>query len=118
MTAADAPGGAAGKPTRRVRRRRKRRKRNVRQIVILAFGWAFMVLGVLGLFLPILQGILFLLIGLFLLSKESAQARWFRQWLRRRYPKLGKSLDQAHERSHAFMQKYFRRRSSPEEKKP
>ena len=82
---ADVPRAAARKPGRRGRRRRKR---NVRQIVILVAGWTFIVLGVLGLFLPILQGILFLLIGLFLLSKESARARMFRQWLRRRYPKL------------------------------
>jgi hypothetical protein len=110
---------SASKQSRRTRRRRgRRRKLNGRQILILVAGWAFVVLGVLGLFLPILQGVLFLLIGLFLLSKESAQARWFRQWLRRRYPRLGKGLDQARHRSHAFMQKYFRGRSAQDQKKP
>ena len=45
--------------------------RPVKRVFILALGWTFIVLGILGLFLPILQGILFLLIGFILLS-----ARW------------------------------------------
>ena len=53
-------------------------------------GWIFIVLGVAGLFLPFLQGILFLLVGIYLLGLGSARARLLRQrarrWLRARYP--------------------------------
>ena len=33
-------------------------------------GWAFIVLGIIGLFLPILQGILFICIGVLLLAED------------------------------------------------
>lgn len=47
-------------------------------------GIGCLVLGVVGLFLPFLQGILFLIIGLTLLSGESARVRSWLEWLRRR----------------------------------
>jgi uncharacterized protein len=34
------------------------------------FGWFFILLGIIGLFLPILQGILFLIIGAIILAPE------------------------------------------------
>jgi len=43
-----------------------------------------LLLGVVGLFLPFLQGILFLIVGLTLLSSESDFARRWLLWLRRR----------------------------------
>ena len=65
-------------------------------------GWTFIVLGIAGLFLPLLQGILFLMIGLIILSSEYAWAHGvleriehaFREWPRasmklRRRPALG-----------------------------
>lgn len=47
-------------------------------------GVAFLVLGVIGLFLPFLQGILFLGIGMALLSQESERARRWSEWLQER----------------------------------
>ncbi len=38
-------------------------------------GIVFLILGLIGLFLPILQGILFIVIGLMCLSKSSAAVR-------------------------------------------
>ncbi|TCW37641.1 putative transmembrane protein PGPGW [Laceyella sacchari] len=64
-----------------------------RMLLYNIFGWFFLILGVLGLFLPFLQGILFLLIGLYLLSKSSP---WAKRWLERlksRYPKLSATFD-------------------------
>jgi uncharacterized membrane protein YbaN (DUF454 family) len=59
-------------------------------------GGALIVVGIAGLFLPFLQGILFLLLGLSLLSSESEHARrwleWLKQWARRTRP--GKGADQ------------------------
>ncbi len=69
--------------------------RTIRRIVVLGLGWIFVVLGVAGLFLPILQGILFLLIGLALLSGESRTARRLLVRLRLRFPRLAKRLDEA-----------------------
>jgi|1185.fasta_scaffold849621_2 hypothetical protein len=68
---------------------------SVRRILILSAGWLFIALGVLGLFLPFLQGVLFLMIGFYLLSLESARARLLRRRLRVRYPGLGSKFDQA-----------------------
>jgi uncharacterized membrane protein YbaN (DUF454 family) len=65
------------------------------RFVILASGWMFIFLGVLGLFLPILQGILFLAIGAYLLSLESPMARRVIERIRRRYPRLGATMDTA-----------------------
>lgn len=48
----------------------------------------FLILGVVGLFLPFLQGILFLIIGILLLSVYSPSLK---EWLRHRtssYPKV------------------------------
>ena len=53
-------------------------------------GGALVVLGILGLFLPVLQGILFLVIGLTLLAPESRHARRLLRWLRERFPRRSK----------------------------
>ena len=55
-------------------------------LLVLLAGWGFIVLGVLGLFLPFLQGILFLLIGIWLLSHEIEGARRLREKVTRRMP--------------------------------
>lgn len=57
-----------------------------RKLLFNTVGWSFIVLGTLGLFLPVLQGILFLLIGLFLLAKENVWARNMFNRLKERYP--------------------------------
>ena len=49
--------------------------------------------GVAGLVLPFLQGILFIAIGLWLLSSESEWARCKRDWLLRRFPQLRPRLE-------------------------
>jgi len=61
-------------------------------------GWAFVVLGIVGLFLPILQGILFLVIGLLILSREYSWARNLISYFRKRFPKFDAVLKVAHEK--------------------
>ena len=73
------------------------RSRLVR-LALLTLGWCFIVLGVIGLFLPILQGVLFLLAGLYLLSNESRTARRLLQRLRRRFPRVDARLHAWRER--------------------
>ena len=43
---------------------------DLKRIALLALGWLFVIFGIAGLFLPLLQGVLFLLIGLLILAKE------------------------------------------------
>jgi len=59
-----------------------------KRIGILIIGWFFIGLGILGLFLPILQGILFIMIGLTILSSRSATVRLFLKRFEKRYPRL------------------------------
>lgn len=66
-----------------------------KSIAIYWAGWGFIVLGILGLFLPILQGILFLLIGLSLLSNSSPWAARLLHRVRERFPRISKTCDEA-----------------------
>ncbi|MDO8594631.1 MAG: PGPGW domain-containing protein [bacterium] len=45
-----------------------------RDIVLTVLGWAFILVGIIGLLLPLLHGFLFLIIGLYLLSVASPKA--------------------------------------------
>ncbi|OGP73275.1 MAG: hypothetical protein A2V86_16225 [Deltaproteobacteria bacterium RBG_16_49_23] len=58
----------------------------LKQIGILLAGWFFIGLGILGLFLPILQGVLFIMIGLAILSSRSQFIKRFLKHLEERYP--------------------------------
>jgi uncharacterized membrane protein YbaN (DUF454 family) len=58
----------------------------IKKIGLLIIGWLFIVLGILGLFLPILQGILFILIGLAILSSRSETIKRFLKHLEEHYP--------------------------------
>jgi uncharacterized membrane protein YbaN (DUF454 family) len=60
----------------------------IKRIGLLIIGWSFIGLGVVGLFLPFLQGILFILIGLAILSSRSEIIRRFLKHLEERYPHL------------------------------
>ena len=57
-----------------------------KKTLIHVVGWSFILIGIVGLFLPILQGILFLLIGLLVLSKESKWAKDLLHRIEKRYP--------------------------------
>ena len=66
----------------------------IKRLALIAAGWALLVLGTAGLFLPILPGVLFLLVGLYILSLEY---EWARRWvgaLRRRFPAADRKFQQ------------------------
>lgn len=100
----------AGTRAPRIRRRR-RRPRTWRRLLLWIVGWFCIFLGILGLFLPILQGILFLLIGLFILSLVSPRIRLFRQRLRARartrYPKWTGKFEEAEMRAIKIVNRIF-----------
>ncbi|NIR30957.1 MAG: hypothetical protein GWN84_16905 [Gammaproteobacteria bacterium] len=83
-------------PDPRLPERQRPPRSPLQRAVILIAGWMFLVLGVLGLFLPVLQGLLFLALGLYLLSLESRWAHRQLHRLRARYPRLSNTIDQAH----------------------
>ncbi|MFQ5843024.1 MAG: PGPGW domain-containing protein [Thermodesulfobacteriota bacterium] len=59
----------------------------MKRIVILTAGWLCLGLGVMGLFLPFLQGLLLVGCGLLLLSKESEVMKRVSDRLKERYPR-------------------------------
>ncbi len=62
--------------------------KEVKRILIVTTGVIFIILGILGLALPFLQGFLFLAIGLILLSISSTRVRAWLESHTRRYPKI------------------------------
>lgn len=88
--------------------RRKYLSVAVKRKLYLIAGIVFFILGILGLFLPILQGVLFLLVSLVLLSKSSARVRLWKRRLIQRYPQWGGKLQQAEKWIHALPSKFKR----------
>ena len=70
----------------------------LRKILRISLGIAFLILGVLGLVFPILQGILFLIIGFLLLAPHSRFIQRRLDWFRNKYPHL-------YGRSHEIIEK-------------
>ncbi len=87
-------------------------QRAVKKFAVLSLGWAFIALGVLGLFLPVLQGVLFLLIGLLILSTEYVWAHRLLQKLRERFPRIASTADEARTRAEHYMNRVFSRKKN------
>lgn len=64
-----------------------------KQRITTLLGWLFVVCGVAGLVLPFLQGFLFIMVGILLLSGTSSWATTLERRLAERYPDtVGKAL--------------------------
>ena len=74
---------------------RKRLPVALKRKLYLIGAFFFFVIGILGLFLPILQGALFLFVSLILFSKGSARGRALRRKFVKRYPQWGAKLNGA-----------------------
>jgi len=89
----------ANRKAARARRRQRRRSETWKRLLLRLTGWFFIFLGILGLVLPILQGILFLLIGMVILGRISPRVRKWRMWARRkareRYPSWTGKFEEA-----------------------
>ena len=77
----------------------------VRRFLVLLAGWGCILLGIAGLLLPVLQGILFLLIGLAILSSEYVWAHKLLHKLRRRFPRLARLADEATAIAHRWLRR-------------
>ena len=63
-------------------------KEYIKRIIRYVTGISFLILGVIGLFLPILQGILFIITGLLILAPESKKIQNLLEKLKKKYPDL------------------------------
>ena len=85
----------------------------VKPIVMQVLGDTFLALGVVGMFLPILQGFLFLFVGLLILANYAPWAQRLLDHLEARYPKFAQVKTQAEsmmERWQARVAGWFGRR--------
>jgi len=78
---------------------------SIKRIGLLIIGWLLIVLGIIGLFLPILQGILFILIGLAILSSRSETIKRLLKHLEERYPQHHEKIEVWKER----LRKWFKK---------
>ena len=78
-----------------------------KRLAVLLVGWGFVLLGIAGLFLPVLQGILFILVGLIILSSEYVWAHKLVQRLRQRFPGVARKADEAQARAAGWMRRIF-----------
>jgi uncharacterized membrane protein YbaN (DUF454 family) len=73
-------------------------KKTIKRITRIVLGWLLLILGILGLFLPVLQGILFITLGVLLLSPDVPVFKKLLQWLRERYPRIARKADRVAEK--------------------
>ncbi len=69
-------------------------KETINRIFVLVLGWFLVVLGMIGLFVPILQGILLILLGLWVLSRENHWARRCLRKMRLKFPVADRRMRQ------------------------
>ena len=65
-------------------------------------------MGIVGLFLPVLQGILFILIGLIILSSEYVWAHHLLEKLKKRFPGLARRSHEATAKAKVWLQRLRR----------
>ena len=65
-------------------------------------------MGIAGRFLPFLQGLLIILVGVVILSSEYAWARLLMTKLRKRFPRVGRIADQAAVKASTFLRRFSR----------
>jgi uncharacterized protein len=74
-------------------------------ILLQALGYTFLVLGVFGLFLPFLQGFLFILIGLIILARHAQWAHRLLERFKAQHPKAAEMIDRADAKAAAWWQR-------------
>jgi len=80
-----------------------------KKVLRLIAGWFFILLGIVGLFIPFVKGIVFLFIGLVILSSEYVWAHRLLSRIRNRFPSLTSRLDKAMTAMHTWTERVFRR---------
>lgn len=63
------------------------------RLLRIGVGSLLVLFGLIGLFLPVLQGVFFLVLGGLLLSRDIPFMRRFWKWLKTRYPAIGRAAE-------------------------
>lgn len=67
-------------------------KKNLKRVTIDLLGVLFIILGILGLILPFLQGIVFIVIGLYILSHHYEYPRRHVERIKKIHPRMDKLI--------------------------
>jgi uncharacterized protein len=81
--------------------------RAVKKALALVAGWVFIILGVIGLFLPFMQGVLFIIIGLTILSSEYVWAHHLLTKVRTRFPRIALFSDRAQKTATGWVRRVY-----------
>ena len=79
--------------------------RHAKTVGVLLAGWGAILVGIIGLILPIMPGWIFIFIGLVILSSEYVWAHHLLTRIRQKFPRFGSVLDQATNRARAWMER-------------
>jgi len=83
----------------------------LKRVLVLVTGWAFIAVGIVGLFLPVLQGVLCILIGLIILSAEYHWARRLLEKVKARFPGVARASHEASEKAKVWLHRISGRTS-------
>jgi len=87
--------------------------RRTKKILKLFAGWFCILFGLVGLFVPMMKGIVFLFVGLLILSSEYVWAERLLSRIRSRFPRLTARLDKAIVAMQAWFGRLFSRSGTP-----
>jgi uncharacterized protein (TIGR02611 family) len=91
----------------------KRPHRTPRQrMLVLVSGWGLIILGAIGGLIPVLQGWVFGVAGLLVLSTEYEWAHNLLMWLRRKFPRFARVMERVKAESTRIFDKVMRRAGS------
>ena len=79
------------------------------RLIILISGWSLLVLGAIGGLIPILQGWIFGVAGLLLLSREYEWAHDLLSWLQRKFPRFARVMERVKTESQNIVNRVMRR---------
>lgn len=77
----------------------------LQRIGVLFAGWLCILLGIIGGLLPVVQGWIFTVAGLLILSSEYEWAHDLLVWFRKRFPRMGAAMDKAAVKAQALKTK-------------
>jgi uncharacterized membrane protein YbaN (DUF454 family) len=66
-----------------------------KKVALLLVGWGFILAGIVGMILPVLPGVVFMIVGLLILSSEYVWASDLLQEIRARFPALSSRVNEA-----------------------
>lgn len=73
-----------------------------KRVAVLSAGWGCIAIGIIGGFIPILQGWVFNVAGLLILSTEYEWAHKLLVWTRNRFPRIANAMDRVKDKAEAI----------------